>query len=1633
MAESFDLGSASIRVGIDNTGVVQGTQRTGQLLQSGFQQAVTQTNAALGGAGGRGGANGVQIPVGVNPNVGPGMAQAQQQIASQAQQISQQNRINIQIRADANQAVQSFNQVITAANTARRIGDLRLNVFAEVKDLKDLDNARRAIDNLRKDDRFTLHVDADASRANATLNALDARLQAASQRGARIQVNVETRDASGILGSLGSGAARGLIRGAGFGEGFLFTAGAGAAAIAGLGVATAVAQITRAMIEGVQTGIQYNANLEQQRNILEHYVGSAQRAEAALTRFRQVANIAGLPTEQVQAAGAQFTRISAGDVERAQELLRLTAALAAAHPELGFQSMQLAIQQLISGDFRAFEDRTNTAFGTVNRLVAQGKVGIDLYREAVKAAGGDTELLAKNAGTFQAQSATLGSNLQRLAGAATQPIFEPLTQAITNINRLFEEAGPKVDQYGRAVGEQLVGALKAAIPPFAGLASAIEAVNQVASRLPAAAPRQQLSQAFIPPTRQEVIEGQIARQKIDLRDIEVQLSRNAAAAAQIAAVYGTQIPPLERQIALLTQTNYLLERRQLENARTQVRIDERSRIAQGPADTRADIAASNVTLNAQREALTIQQQRFELTQRIADAEADVARRAEETSLRAAEQQVRLMQERASAAAEARRDSLDALRDQVQAEQEARRTALDNLRDQVQAQQQARNDEISGLREVAQLNQQVRQENIALIRQEADERRYSVQVELDGLREIARAREEAYREFRYNEDTAHQAVMDNFARQIDALRAKQQQTRDTGRTAAEEALREFDIRERLYEREKAIQDARNAVLSATSLSGQLSALSRLAEANREARVERERIALQERVDRERQQREQRNQQVQQQIAALEARAREADRQYQEQKRAEDHAFQQQQRADQEAIREAEKAERAAQQAEDIRIREQERADRQAAAAEQAAIRAAEQADREATRAENAQIREQERADRAADVAARQQLVEAERAARAADRADQEAIRAAEREIANRRQELADAEARRQDEVAQKRLDLLKQLQPIEEDLLNNQSRLLALQDIAAQAQIARDKLLADDEARMLDNVARLEDINGKLATQQLRENIDHINEVIRGLEIPLQNNTKQLEAQQAAAKATVESLERQKELLGPEKPFVPGSEDFFQGGQQQQPKPPIDLLSLILNPVGTIEAAVADFAGQVVSGVVQGIQQRFSQDPNAEGVFVSFINDAIAVAEGPRGLDIGSPSHKAERWADSVVEGLVTQLAARQEDVTNAFAALFQLDNISSAIDDSMDAIADRLADDQNGIGGAISSPSVLASVQQALQEVFPPAGQASALGLILDAWLIGIDFKLAADLPQHINSVGAHFGLQLGLLGLFPPAGQAVEFGDILDNWLLGIDLKLASDLEGHIDNDAAEIAVQNGVTAWFLDANLGNVFDQIGENFEVYGRNLATDLANGFISQMSVNNRAMGSAVTIPSGGGGGGGNTYVYSGGGATPVPQQPLQPGPEDITNYLIGKGYVPGTQGFYDEWDTIAWYLNNGYSPPPDMRVTGRLWGGPMHARGLYLAGESGPEIIDMGADNGRAYTADQLRSLLSGSGSGTTVGNIGPINVTVNGANRDANELAREIGPAIIRDMVTRLDRAQRTAPVPVTRAIPGAL
>jgi hypothetical protein len=1614
------LGGFSFKVSADVSSALAELQQ----LQQSARQSAQQVQAAFRSAS-------------VNVNT----QQAQAAVAQLGQQVRavQQGSSTITIRAEVGQATQSIERL---SATARALGDARLNLTVRADGSQQaeqgINRVAAALRAARAGERINVQVRAEgADAADAAIRRLTADVDAAKAAGARVAINVATTGTQGAAGGFGQQAAGGFVQ--------QLTPGLSTAPAVAAGVVAgqAVERLAHAMVDGVQASIAYNARLEQTTNTFEHFTGSAAGAASAIAGLRQLAQVSPFGEAPVLAAGAAFIRVSGGDVQRMQDLTELTVTLAAAHPERGFEEMQQAIQQLISGDYRAFEDRTNIAFGTVRRLAQQGASGMELYRKAVEAAGGSQELLEKNAATFQARLTTLQSSAASLNAAIGRGLFAGLSDDIGQANEALAKHqaawNAVAEAIGRALPRGLAGspvgnfgnALGVSAAATAGAGQALE--NRGVGALQGetgGASRQRTVDIQATQTELDKQTAALSEQKARLEDIQRANHQVQLEAARVTEEYNKQLAPLRQQVARETAPAFGLESKTAQDEIAVVQARQRLQIAQGPPEQVAAAQGALAQAEAERDVIALRQQRAQIAVDIGAQEQRIAQQTAEIAIRAEERQIQGMQQRAEAASDARRVAIDALRDEQSAAQEVRRDRLEGLQDEIRAHGEARQAALEALRDEAQAARQTRQDELEGIQETIRARRESVSDARDTQQEVERQASEAFSDREHAADRAHSSVMEGYRDEIDSLQQQAQASREIGRSRAEQALAALDASEREYQIQQRLNDARRAVGEATTLRGQLDARRNLASVEHAIGVERQRAELQDRIDKEKEAQQRRQADIQEKVAAVERQAREEDRRYQHDKDAREEAERVRVRAQQDADRAADRAEKQRERQEDVQVRAQEQANRVQDRAEQAALQQAERAARAADQADQQRLREQQRGDAEAQRAEQRQLQAEERAAREADRADALAIRQAQQGLQGRREGIADQNTAGDLERERQHLQNMKEIAAAEQAILDARIKLADLKNPFAVGVATGELNLAQVIADLDKDLQTVINLTNAIKTAPTREQIFNLEQQQAVAQQAIQIKQDNLARQIAQAQVEIDTLTKRTDDLQAQIDFLksgkpaqepheatPGSAGAapLPGSPNQSPTTPNPAIGNAFTYQSTGAVSPTLLSDQTAEWVAaaEGLAE------SAWNALKDAFSPSVAHAAELEGevdqvtVDVGT------HWA-----GVSAQIAAQQAAIQAAMAAAFDPDAVNAMVGQAVSEAAiawatlvEQLNTDQEAIEEALAAPFDPAGVRGVVEQAERVASDAWAK-LEDDLTREGAAIEQALERPfldfqrRDIPEIRAAFGED----------GYATAQAFLAGWERAGINLHIAEDFTALIK--------------WIGD--LCPAFTQTGHN-------LAIQFQDGWARAMAgwqppVPQPAPAYQTQyIPGGGGasraGRAGDPAISqlpTGNGAAfdnaPTRYVDRGNGQTDIEKFLNGQWQVVGTM------PTAGRGGSRGQQIPQ-----ARAFGGDVWPNLRYLVGERGPELFTP-RQAGAIMPADlTARALAQPAGGYPTTQNnqttisVGAINMPVTMAEGDPVAWAKAAGPLIVHEFVAALEHAQITQPRAVSNAIPGAL
>lgn len=1370
-------------------------------------------------------------------------------LAAEAQQ-----RIKLQISVDG--AEVSAKQLRDLQTLGQRISSqpVRFNLQVDAGSARSIERLRQQIQSMGRDDIATIHLRGDPTNVISAIRAVRQDITQLEARGGRLQITADTTQATERIHQLQAligGVGRGLVAGTGIGGNLLIGAGALTAATAGVvGIAVVVQALSRAIKETILSGIQLNAQFEQSQVVFRNLTGSIAVAEQALQRLQKYADITPFNTEEVVSGGQAFLQATGGNIKAMEQLVDLAGQLAATDPTKTFGDAVRSINELLAGQTESIAERFNIPRSAINNLREAGVSGLTLVEALVKLRGGSRGLVQDLGQTFTGQLTTAQANLNALAREATKPIFELMREGLQKFNQEMVNSGPAWKAWARDSGAAVADIIK-------GLGELLSVANQVGNTLatvlslpsraglalnaaarergiPLGAPAPQAPSATLaaPPTptavetatqqrAQEAFEAsqkatqEVAKQKNEVEKVNQLLTANAAAAAVITERYEEQLRPLREQIAV--------QETLLRQANARVREAEAGiEDAQGPIAERADIAGRRAEIEVARDLIQARHEQEELAERIGEAEAKAADRAQEAWIRTAkdtldsernraqvaqenrQRELEGLREEMRARQESRQAELDGLRETMRARQQSRQEAIEGLREEIRARQEARQEELDGLREIIRARQEARQEAIEGLQEEIQARRSAYDEERQAIQDFRTLRQEAFQERQEAQRREHEDFQEGIRNRIERLEEANRVASEASRRRIEELSREreaFDAQERERNRATSLRQAERSVLRARTGRERSDALERLGDLREDQEAERrkEAFAAKEREEKRRADAEDRRRQ--EEINRLQARAREEDREFQRRTSAEQRQMQAIEAAERRADRIAEQQERETRKQEDRELREAEANDRRLQKEEEAQLRAEEKDNRAREKAEAAELRraeaqaradekEDERKLREAEKIAKEQQKEEERQLREAEKIAREQDRQAEanlrsQEAVIRREERnLEAEQRERREILENnQLARMRELAPLEGSLIGLRIEELKLIDGPRLAYWTTRLEVAKFEAGQLGKrVADLKDQettveeNRRQALLYLeteKKALDAIVLVEKDRAIELERSAKAAEAIKnatAQALSTANALTAGTQNAGDE--AGPTGYSGPPGGNRQVAAPGTNraaVANIIMYPMEVAMFGVEQQrrALEWAAGLAQSLVDFFNADRTAPDALTDWASRPLVYIEKSV-YEEESPSRRSERWASDLAAGFINEINAQATAIQTSLTAAFAADTVEGTL----------RAPFENFLYGWLPGvPQHYADAATNSIDGFITAYKGDNLAAILRApfeyhvneWLLGVPARYSQTAIDSVSAFTEGYvtgGLDLALR-------QPFEY--FLNEWLLGV------------------------------------------------------------------------------------------------------------------------------------------------------------------------------------------------------------------------------------------------------------------
>lgn len=234
---------------------------------------------------------------------------------------------------------------------------------------------------------------------------------------------------------------------------------------------------------GTAIGFNFNSSVEQAEAKLNAFMKDGDKVAKTLAWVKQEAAATQFSFTDMADAAANLTPVAKTSGKSLESLVRQAEILAALNPTEGLTGATFSLREALSGDWVSIVDRFNLPRQRINELKAQGVPAMEIISRTLQEMGIDYGLVAKQGQTVAARFDQVKDKLTMMAGAATKPIFERVSQELDklgsfdyvalgeNISGWVEGAidlyddlakkvggylGPKLDELGKVVQEELM-------------------------------------------------------------------------------------------------------------------------------------------------------------------------------------------------------------------------------------------------------------------------------------------------------------------------------------------------------------------------------------------------------------------------------------------------------------------------------------------------------------------------------------------------------------------------------------------------------------------------------------------------------------------------------------------------------------------------------------------------------------------------------------------------------------------------------------------------------------------------------------------------------------------------------------------------------------------------------------------------------------------------------------------------------------------------------------------------------------------------------------------------------------------------------------------------------------------------
>jgi hypothetical protein len=214
-----------------------------------------------------------------------------------------------------------------------------------------------------------------------------------------------------------------------------------------LGHASKVASVAgaAAAAAGTAIGLNFNSSVEQAETKLRAFMKDGKLVAETLAWVKNEAAETQFSFTDMADAAANLTPVAKSSGQSLKALVQQAEILAAINPTEGLTGATFSLREALSGDWVSIIDRFNLPRTRINELKDQGVPAMEIISRTLQEMGIDYSLVAEQGKTAAARFDQIKDKLTMMAGAASKPLFDKLSEGLNSLNEVdFTEFGNRM-------------------------------------------------------------------------------------------------------------------------------------------------------------------------------------------------------------------------------------------------------------------------------------------------------------------------------------------------------------------------------------------------------------------------------------------------------------------------------------------------------------------------------------------------------------------------------------------------------------------------------------------------------------------------------------------------------------------------------------------------------------------------------------------------------------------------------------------------------------------------------------------------------------------------------------------------------------------------------------------------------------------------------------------------------------------------------------------------------------------------------------------------------------------------------------------------------------------------------------